>query len=96
MFNIRVGKYNPKFRDKTGKFIGSDWTSISDIDGKIFSMDEYLNIENKYVVYVENIVKNNEIKNLIITEFEDVLKNVLNISTTRKKIRNNTCLGCLI
>jgi hypothetical protein len=72
VFNIRVSKYNPKLRDKAGKFIGSDWTSISDIDEKIFTVEEYLNVENEYVCYVEDIVKNNKIKNLVITEFEDV------------------------
>ncbi len=74
MKSIRISKYNPIYRDKSGSYTKEDWTSISDI-GKIFegsklALKDYLFIENKYVDLLINILKQNDINSLIVNELE--------------------------
>lgn len=50
---IRITKYNPKFRDKDGKYTKDEWTSISDIgtyfDRLELKYEDYLIVEDAYV-----------------------------------------------
>lgn len=49
----RVTKYNPKYRDDQGCYIKDEWTCPSQVgtivEGKIFTWDEYIKVENEYV-----------------------------------------------
>lgn len=54
MKSWRITKYNPHNRDLEGRYLFEDWTSVSDI-GRIYSgekleVDEYLDIERKYII----------------------------------------------
>lgn len=50
---IPITKYNPKFRNELGHYVKDEWTSISDIgktyNGKVFTYEKYIEIENLYV-----------------------------------------------
>jgi hypothetical protein len=53
MFNWRITKYNPIYRDELGKYKKDEWTSFCEI-GKIFNgnmltSDEYVVVEDTYV-----------------------------------------------
>ena len=49
----RVTKYNPQNRDRDGRYLGTEWTSYSDIgkcfDGKVLTEQEYLKAEDAFM-----------------------------------------------
>ena len=51
---ITITKYNSIFRDENWNYTRNEWTSISDIgkkfDDVLFTKEEYLEIEKKYIV----------------------------------------------
>lgn len=53
MFEWRVTKYGPQFRENNGAYIRNEWTSVSDIGHKfndeIFEQTKYLKMEDLYV-----------------------------------------------
>lgn len=54
MYNqYRITKYNPIYRDSTGAYMKDEWISFGQIgdsfNGKIFSLEEYIDVENKYI-----------------------------------------------
>lgn len=65
--HYRITKYNPNFRDNEGRYLKSDWTSMSDP----VPMEEYLKIENKYAKTVIDCANLCGIKKLKITSIED-------------------------
>jgi len=75
MVALRITKYNPRFRDKTGAYKKDDWTSASDIgrvfDGKLLTLDEYLAAEDAYVGAALLFLKNAQVKSLKVTYFEE-------------------------
>jgi len=74
----RITKYNPKHRNSDGVYLLDEWTSYSDVgqifNGKVFEIQEYLKVEEKYIeaikalfnffkinrFVIEGIEKNNE------------------------------------
>ena len=48
MFEYRVTKYDPKFRDPSGVYVRDEWTRYSDV-GRSVSLDDYLFVEANYV-----------------------------------------------
>jgi hypothetical protein len=74
MDSIRVTKYNPQYRDTNDVYTREEWTSFSDINkvfqGKLFSLNEYLLVEEKYIKAVKTILKEKNIKNLKIRDLE--------------------------
>lgn len=78
MKSVRVSKYNPLNRDENGHYtIVEEWTSISDVgesyDGQIFTMEQYLAAEEKYIKAVEMLMKKIGITNLKIVSLENHL-----------------------
>ena len=53
MFQYRVTKYDPRFRDALGDFTRDDWIGVGDIgsafNGRVLTPCEYLRFENAYV-----------------------------------------------
>ena len=53
VFEYRVTKYNPAFRESSGAYTQDEWTSVSDIggffDGIILTTEDYHRVENAYV-----------------------------------------------
>ena len=48
MPEFRITKYDPALRDGSGAYLGSEWTSMSDI-GKSTTLDEYERVEAAYL-----------------------------------------------
>jgi hypothetical protein len=50
---VSITKYNPIYRNEFGFYQKDEWTSISDVgkqyEGKEFTLEDYLRIEEKYV-----------------------------------------------
>lgn len=74
MKKYRISKYNPLFRDEQGRYLVDEWTSFSDIgnsyDGKVFSLDEYECVENKYIQVLKAILQDKSIDKLIVKDLE--------------------------
>lgn len=53
MFCWRITKYNPRYRNKYGAYTKDEWTCYSEIgkkfDGIVFTLDDYVETENKYI-----------------------------------------------
>lgn len=58
---IKISKYNSAFFDGNGKYLINEWTSISDIgkiySGQEFTLDEYLEMEERYINIVNEFTK---------------------------------------
>lgn len=74
MYNWRVTKYNPMYRDRNNVYVHDEWTSISDIgkyfEGKQLTLDEYLVSENAYIDVVISSMNEANLKNVKILELE--------------------------
>lgn len=73
-FEIRVTKYNPRFRDTSGRYLRDEWTSISDVgeyyDGKPFEMEQYLEVEERYIKCVTLLFESKGIGQIKIVDLE--------------------------
>jgi hypothetical protein len=53
MFEDRVTKYDPAFRDREGRYLREEWTSVGDIDrpfgGVVLTREDYQRVENSHV-----------------------------------------------
>ncbi len=74
-FNYRVTKYNPTFRNEKGWYLRDEWTSHGDIGRKyndeVFFMDEYLEVENKYIQAILQFMQCNKITSLRVTKLQE-------------------------
>jgi len=61
MYEYRITKYNPDFRDRTGAFTREEWISVRDIGrtfaGVVLTRDEYMRVENAYVTTALALLK---------------------------------------
>ncbi len=61
MIGYRVTKYDPRNRNEKGWYMKDEWTDYSDIgssfDDKVFTVEDYINIENKYINVLTNLMK---------------------------------------
>lgn len=66
MYCYRITKYDPKLRNKKGYYLIDDWTSMSDIGSKfnsrIFTIDEYMLIEDKYIEFIKKFISINKLR----------------------------------
>ncbi len=70
----RISKYNPEFRDESGRYTREEWTSISDI-GKVFSgekltKEKYIQAEESYINAVKMVLSQNKVDELMIAGLE--------------------------
>jgi hypothetical protein len=74
MGSYRVTKYNPEFRDERGAFLWDEWISVSDIgrafDGVVLSAQEYLRIEDGYVLTLQRALEAAGIKSLVVRDLQ--------------------------
>ena len=71
MFQWRITKYNPKYRNERGTYLKNEWISFSDI-GKIFdqsklTFDKYLKIENSYINAINYFMDCLKLDKIIVT-----------------------------
>lgn len=56
-----IVKYSPQKYDSNGVYTADEWTSRSDVgkhyDGKLFTLEEYLRVEQRYVSVILSIMK---------------------------------------
>ena len=74
-YQWRVTKYNPKFRDEFGHFtLIDDWIGPSQIgetiNGKEFTLDEYLRVEAAYINSVIKFMEESNIDSLRVLQLE--------------------------
>ncbi len=102
MNRYRITKYNPELRDENGYYFKNEWTSVCEI-GKVFSdgiftLDDYLKTESKYIQTLKAILEENKISKLIINNLEkyDADKAFPPLSSADKdffdKVKNNLCI----
>ena len=74
MFNWRITKYNPNYRDELGRYKKCEWTSFSEIgtifNGKKLTIDDYIAIENAYVDAIVAFMDDLGIKSLQVKGLE--------------------------
>lgn len=74
MYQYRISKYDPQYRNEKGIYCREEWTSYCDIgklyDGKIFSKDDYIKTETDYCNTILSILKNSEIKEVNLQSLE--------------------------
>lgn len=84
----RITKYNPKYRDENGYYTKEEWTSYADIgeiyEGKSFVKEEYLRVEKMYIVTIMYILKQENVKKMIMKACEKY-----SIKDTRKYLRKH-------
>ena len=92
MYKYRISKYNPKFRNSTGKYTNDEWTSISDIgktyNNKKFTKKEYIITEDKYISAIMLILYKMNIFEMQIDNLY-VWKSIEDILFTIKKFNYN-------
>ena len=70
----RISKYDPRFR-KNGVQPQNEWTSFSDIgcsfDGEMLTIEQYIEVENRYLACVESILQASLISEIQISCLEN-------------------------
>lgn len=73
MHKYRISKYNPEFRNDKGIYLKDDWTSYCDIGKiyeKVFTKEDYLNVESKYCDVISEILGQNKIEEMMLQDLE--------------------------
>ncbi len=74
MRQLRVTKYDPAFRNENGAYTRNEWTSLADLgrqfDGRLFTLDQYLEIEDGYVSTAMGLLKRAGIESLTVSGLE--------------------------
>ena len=69
-----IVKYSPQKYDSNGVYTANEWTSRCDVgkkfDGKLFTLKEYLNVEQRYVSVILSIMKMTSSKYMTIQYLE--------------------------
>jgi hypothetical protein len=93
MFNYRVTKYNPAFRNEKGWYVKDDWVSYREIGRKfndeILTLDAYLEIENKYIQAIIQFMKCNDITSFQVTRIQRIFDPADDPNSTEEMI--NIC-----
>jgi hypothetical protein len=77
MKTYRITKYDPRMRDASGAYNGSDWTAYSDVGqtfgGRLLTESEYLRTETLYVNTALSLLCAGGIRALTVAGLEDTL-----------------------
>ena len=79
MYQYRITKYNPIFRDEKGRYAPKEWTSFDDIE-KVVSFEEYLRVEMAYIEVAQYFLREANIAELQIRGLENSKKLSVEIS----------------
>ncbi|MBR5027862.1 MAG: hypothetical protein IKX51_01455, partial [Bacteroidales bacterium] len=56
-----IVKYHPEFYDDNGRYLKEEWTSFDDVGrvygGKVVTIDDYLEIENRFIEITHAILE---------------------------------------
>ena len=74
MFEYRITKYNPVFRNRHGAYLRDEWTSFSDIGhsfaGVVLTHEEYQRVEDAYVTVAISFLRESGQSRLTVTGLE--------------------------
>ncbi|MEA2510692.1 MAG: hypothetical protein QOJ59_179 [Thermomicrobiales bacterium] len=74
MYQWRVTKYDPRRRDRRGRYRGDDWTAASDVggafDGQTLSLEDYLSVEDQYVATAMHFLRESGLDGLMVVDLE--------------------------
>lgn len=75
MYQYRVTKYDPQYRDSSGAFRRDDWTAVSDVDltfnGVKLTPQRYVAVENAYVESALAFLTESRVETLTIDSLEN-------------------------
>lgn len=75
MYQYRITKYDPAYRDGRGAFTRNDWTSRSDIgrtfEGTVLTEEAYLNVESAYLFAINAFLTEAEVPHLKVEALEN-------------------------
>jgi hypothetical protein len=75
LFEYRVTKYDPAFRDASGAYIRDEWTSVSDIGrsfgAAVLTCDAYQRVEDAYVAVALAFLREAGVSGLTIAGLEN-------------------------
>lgn len=100
MIKVRISKYDSKYR-VNGVFTKEEWTDYSDVggvfNGHVFTLKEYLKIEQKYLSVINDIINLCKIPNFIIDSLEkyDETTKWENNKVISKEEINKIIIDCL-
>lgn len=81
MYQWRVTKYDPAFRDERGRYLADDWTSASDIgrefDGRTLTLEAYLAVEDRYVAAAMHFLRESGLDGLTVRALETAAPDAL-------------------
>lgn len=73
-YQWRITKYDPTKRNEHDHYTGDDWIMAQQIgsvvDGKIFTKEEYLKMEDRYVAAAEEFFRESGLETLIVRDLE--------------------------
>jgi hypothetical protein len=100
MLSIRISKYDPQKRNANGAYGETTWTSFSDVgkyfSNQLFTYEEYIQFENKYVYVLQTLYKLSPDNYFIIKNLELYHKEIDYKLVERMKIYNNSVFDSLI
>jgi hypothetical protein len=75
VFEYRVTKYDPAFRDRVGRYLREEWTSFGDIGqsfgGVVLTCEEYLRVEDDHIETVSAFLREAGCGNLVAVGVEN-------------------------
>jgi hypothetical protein len=75
MFEYRVTKYDPAFRDTSGAYNRAEWTAVSDIgrsfNGEPLTEAEYLRVESAYIATALEFLRESGVSSLVVRGLEN-------------------------
>jgi hypothetical protein len=73
MYQYRVTKYNPIFRDEKGRYTREEWTSFGEV-GEIVPVEEYIRVEAAYIEAALDFLREADVVELQICGLENSKK----------------------
>jgi hypothetical protein len=70
MYQYRVTKYNPVFRDEKGRYTREEWTSFGEV-GEIVPVKEYIRVEAAYIEAALDFLREADVVELQIRGLEN-------------------------
>jgi hypothetical protein len=75
MFEFRLTKYDPTFRDSRGAYPRDDWASLSDVarsfGGVVLTREEYQRVEDAYVAVILSFLREAGVSSLVVEGLEN-------------------------
>ncbi len=103
MFSYLITKYNPIYRDEQRRYLRDEWVSYREVGRKfnneVFTLDEYLEVENTYIQAILQFMKCNKITSFQVTRIERTFdpaedpNNSPEMINIRKNIKNRSFIS---